>query len=514
MNFLRSKPIKITLILLLLIASFLIILTSLNLYRYYKLRTSLAENLLEKLNERELQKLKSIILTVNNKLLTAKDMGENGLLDLSRPKALEKKLLPFLENQDLFTTIIVADEDGREFILRKEDDQKIIVRICRVFSSKTKCRYEIFDQNGKVSKWQEDINYDPRQRPWFKGAKAQNGIYWSPVYNFFESKEQGITASISWEKEQLYVVAFDIPIKRIKDILEKSSSTSLYTFLYNPDSNLYIFKDGVKILSQDKDCMKNIICLALKEWKSNKKHKKVGEFKKLGHNWYYILKPLFDKNSHFLLGVIITEKALLSDFSHGFWGLDITDILISVIGSLLILLLFWKSGLIFSEKQKNVDPILMLHEYLNQGEGNKIEFKSTVRTNLKTGKTGKEIELAWLKTVVAFLNSEGGVLLIGVDDNGKIVGIEADNFENEDKCQLHIKNLINQHIGAEFSAFISILPINVDEKTVLMIKCQRAKEPVFLKIGKNEEFYIRSGPSSIKLSPSQIVSYVMQNKKR
>ncbi len=45
-----------------------------------------------------------------------------------------------------------------------------------------------------------------------------------------------------------------------------------------------------------------------------------------------------------------------------------------------------------------------------------------------------------------------------------------------------------------------------------MIKIQRAGQPVFLKIGKNEEFYIRSGPSSIKLSPSQMISYVLQNK--
>ena len=46
-----------------------------------------------------------------------------------------------------------------------------------------------------------------------------------------------------------------------------------------------------------------------------------------------------------------------------------------------------------------------------------------------------------------------------------------------------------------------------------MIECTKATDPVFLKIGKNEEFYIRSGPSSVKLSPSQIVNFVQQNKK-
>jgi predicted HTH transcriptional regulator len=142
-----------------------------------------------------------------------------------------------------------------------------------------------------------------------------------------------------------------------------------------------------------------------------------------------------------------------------------------------------------------------------------VEFKSTVRTNLKTGKPGKEIEFAWLKAVVAFLNSSGGTLLIGVDDSGRIVGIEPDGFENADKCQLHLKNLINQHIGAEYSSFIQITLVDVDGMTVVLVECSPAREPVFLKIGKNEEFYIRSGPSSIKLSPSQTVSYVLQNMK-
>ena len=46
--------------------------------------------------------------------------------------------------------------------------------------------------------------------------------------------------------------------------------------------------------------------------------------------------------------------------------------------------------------------------------------------NLKSGKNGKEIELAWLKGVVGFMNTNGGILLIGVDDSGTILGIDAD----------------------------------------------------------------------------------------
>ena len=94
------------------------------------------------------------------------------------------------------------------------------------------------------------------------------------------------------------------------------------------------------------------------------------------------------------------------------------------------------------------DPDIRLKEIIKNGESNTLEFKSTMRMNLNTNQPGKEIELAWLKAATAFMNSDGGILLLGVNDRGDIVGLEPDKFENEDKCLLHFKNLINQHIGA------------------------------------------------------------------
>jgi len=52
----------------------------------------------------------------------------------------------------------------------------------------------------------------------------------------------------------------------------------------------------------------------------------------------------------------------------------------------------------------------------------------------------------YLKAIVAFCNSAGGELLIGVADDGSIVGIEHDGFSNEDKFQLHLRNLLLERI--------------------------------------------------------------------
>ncbi len=108
------------------------------------------------------------------------------------------------------------------------------------------------------------------------------------------------------------------------------------------------------------------------------------------------------------------------------------------------------------------------------------------------------------------MNSDGGILLIGVDDDGEILGTDADNFDNEDKCRLHFKNLLNAHIGADFTRFIHLKVVPIREKTILVIECERVRRPVFLSVGKNEDFFIRSGPSSTKLTMSQMVKYLAE----
>ena len=142
------------------------------------------------------------------------------------------------------------------------------------------------------------------------------------------------------------------------------------------------------------------------------------------------------------------------------------------------------------------------------GESNRVEFKSTLRWNLKTDRAEKVIDKAWLKSVAGLLNSDGGVLLVGVADNGDIMGIEADNFDNEDKYLLHVNNRIQQHIGLEHAGFIGYQLVPVDNKKVLLVECQPSPSPVFLKISKEEEFYIRVGPGSRRLSTSEVVAYV------
>ena len=143
------------------------------------------------------------------------------------------------------------------------------------------------------------------------------------------------------------------------------------------------------------------------------------------------------------------------------------------------------------------------------GESEKLEFKSTITTNITTGENDKRMEKAILKTIVAFLNTSGGILMIGVSDDGSIYGVDEDEFPSRDKMNLHLTNMISSKIGDEFFPYISFRLIDMDDgKAIIRVDCARCKKPVFLKEGKEEEFYVRSGPSSVVLKGSNLINYV------
>lgn len=155
-----------------------------------------------------------------------------------------------------------------------------------------------------------------------------------------------------------------------------------------------------------------------------------------------------------------------------------------------------------------IDESKVLEEIIMDGESAHTEFKSTLRINLHTGATDPRMEHGCLKTIAAFLNSKGGTLIIGVSDDGAPVGIETDNFPNEDKMSLHLVNLINSRIGAEFMAYIHLRFDEYKDSRVLMVECSASKAPVFIKEGTREYFYIRTGASSTELAPSAIQKYI------
>lgn len=153
-------------------------------------------------------------------------------------------------------------------------------------------------------------------------------------------------------------------------------------------------------------------------------------------------------------------------------------------------------------------------DLIKAGESKTLEFKSTLRWDLKENKQDdKIITHSVLKTIAAFLNTEGGDLLIGVADDGSIVGIERDQLESDDKFMRHLSQVVRNGLGDRSGTCIDPKTQIIDGKTVCVVSCQRSPEPVYLKWKGLEkspagDFFVRSGPGTVKLNPESAGEYV------
>lgn len=152
-----------------------------------------------------------------------------------------------------------------------------------------------------------------------------------------------------------------------------------------------------------------------------------------------------------------------------------------------------------------------IRDLIGAGESYNLEFKSSLRWDLRQEKKNPAIEHASLKTITAFLNSSGGNLLIGVEDDGNVLGVELDKFENDDRFLLHFWNLVKASMGQELTPYIKTTLEKIDGGTVCHVRCLRSPAPVFLRQkGFGEEFYIRTGPSSASLEIREALNYISE----
>ena len=151
------------------------------------------------------------------------------------------------------------------------------------------------------------------------------------------------------------------------------------------------------------------------------------------------------------------------------------------------------------------------------GENSRLEFKETLRWDVRQEKINKKLEDVVVKTVAAFANMDGGVLLIGVTDDGTAVGLDADIGccgESRDQYELHLTNLINSRFGQAFKA--SKVRVSFPElhgRLICRMDIQRSRDPVFVAVADHsgvavERLFVRSGNASHEIPPSQIPSFL------
>jgi hypothetical protein len=147
---------------------------------------------------------------------------------------------------------------------------------------------------------------------------------------------------------------------------------------------------------------------------------------------------------------------------------------------------------------------------IKHGETSTLEFKASLRWNMKEKRIENDLKTAVLKAIVAFCNTMGGDLLIGIADDGTPVGIEHDGFPNPDQFLLHLTHLLRDRIVPNVADLIEYEILTLDGKNVCHIMCKPSSKEIWLKAYKSSPdlFFVRFGPSSEPLSTREAVEYI------
>lgn len=160
---------------------------------------------------------------------------------------------------------------------------------------------------------------------------------------------------------------------------------------------------------------------------------------------------------------------------------------------------------------------------IDAGESDKVEFKSSLHHPygpLHPGQTQKEVQKllrrSVTKTIAAFLNSDSGTLLIGVDDSGTVLGIQPDfehlkqGKQNADGWLLSLKDVIINALGPEVWSAIHISLMPHGEDAVAIVHCPRRTSETWHSEDGSERFYIRASNATHELNGSSLLKYIRE----
>lgn len=122
-------------------------------------------------------------------------------------------------------------------------------------------------------------------------------------------------------------------------------------------------------------------------------------------------------------------------------------------------------------------------------ESETVELKSVVVDDIK-------------KEIIAFANSDGGILYVGVRDDGEVIGLD-----DPDGSALQISNMVRDSIKPDVTMFLHYQTIEADGKKIIEVSVQRGTDrPYYLakKGMRPEGVFVRQGYSSVPATDTAI----------
>lgn len=210
-------------------------------------------------------------------------------------------------------------------------------------------------------------------------------------------------------------------------------------------------------------------------------------------------------------------KYLLASYQQvvSSWDMDqtIIKLLFGLLGIALSLMFMVRQKLFRLTTKRN--KLEEIRELIAAGENQQVEFKSTLRWDLKQFKPNKALEDVVAKTIAGFMNTRGGHLFIGIDDDGEPLDLIEDyrslKKPGRDGFEQYIMQLVSTKLGTNYCSLVRVSFYQIKACDICHLVIQGSGTPVYLHKSDRSHFYIRTGNGTRELDIPEALNYIEEN---
>ena len=183
----------------------------------------LAEARMQLVSEQVEARVGRLRKTVETTLRTNRDWASAGNVDHAQIERFNEFFFPILANNDEIASVIFAHESGREILLLRDAQGRWVNRLSDPARWGRMTYWITWSSPHQIEHVEmRELDYDARQRPWFKAALATRqaqDITWTNPYIFYTTGDAGMTAATSWQAADgtHFILGHDVRLANIAE---------------------------------------------------------------------------------------------------------------------------------------------------------------------------------------------------------------------------------------------------------------------------------------------------------
>ena len=229
-------------------------------YNYYQNKSLIlesADDLMNQITLNVMEKTANFLLPASTVVEISARLAKTGVLSAADHRQVELYTAGVLKSFPQMCMLFLGDEQGNYLRSWRLPDGNIETRIIQRQTSPPKDVIKYCDPDCKVirAETSSDLKYDPRNRPWYLGAKATRASFWTDLYILFRNKKPAVTSAYPLLDDQgnlLGVWGTDIELNEISNFLKnlKICKTGL-AFIVNEKNEVVAFPDASRIVKEE-----------------------------------------------------------------------------------------------------------------------------------------------------------------------------------------------------------------------------------------------------------------------